>query len=146
VKIDTTPPAVSFAGNAGSYTVDQTVPITCSVSDALSGVASTTCTDTNAPAWSFGLGATSLSASATDRVGNSASGTTTFSVTVTSPALDDLISQFFGNDADGAHADGAHGLIAKAGSVASAPTEQAKNGTLRARQRGGDQDRQPTKS
>lgn len=38
-----------------------------------------------------------------------------------------MISRFFGGDAEGAH-----GLIAKADSIASAPNEQAKNGKRRA--------------
>src|SRR5207302_16325 len=39
INIDKTPPTVTYAGNAGSYTVDQTVNITCSATDNLSGVA-----------------------------------------------------------------------------------------------------------
>ena len=37
VRIDRTPPAVVFSGNAGSYTADQQVAIACQAADALSG-------------------------------------------------------------------------------------------------------------
>src|SRR3989304_5625351 len=50
INIDKTPPTVTYSGNAGTYTVDQTVNITCSASDSLSGVASTTCANISGPA------------------------------------------------------------------------------------------------
>src|SRR5205823_1693013 len=36
ISIDKTAPQVSYSGNAGTYTVDQTVSITCIATDALS--------------------------------------------------------------------------------------------------------------
>jgi CSLREA domain-containing protein len=80
VAIDKTPPTVTYAGNAGVYTVDQTVNITCSAADNLSGIDSTTCADISGPASSFGLGTHTFSATATDLAGHVGSGSTTFTV------------------------------------------------------------------
>jgi hypothetical protein len=81
VKIDQTPPTVTYSGNAGAYTVDEQVAITCHADDSLSGVASTTCHDATGPAYTFALGANTYSATAADYAGNTGSGTTTFTVT-----------------------------------------------------------------
>jgi hypothetical protein len=94
VKIDQTPPVVSYSGNAGTYTVDQTVNITCSASDALSGVASSTCRNITGPAYSFNLGLNSFSAQATDHAGNTGSGSTHFTVQATPGSLSRLVTQF----------------------------------------------------
>jgi hypothetical protein len=125
INIDVTAPVVSYSGNAGAYAVDQTVNITCSASDALSGIASTTCSNITGPAWSFGLGTTSRSASATDRAGNTATASTSFTIIVTTASLDNLITQFFGGDQNGAS-----GLIAKADAIGSASNANARNGAL----------------
>jgi predicted extracellular nuclease len=97
LRIDATPPTVTYAGNAGSYTVDQSVQIACGASDALSGLATTTCADVNAPAYTFHLGPTTLSASATDVAGNVGSGATTFTVGVTPDSLCALVGQLVRN-------------------------------------------------
>lgn len=83
---DVTPPVVTYSGNAGTYTVDQTVAITCAAADPTpgSGLASTTCANASGPAYGFNIGANTLSATATDVAGNVGSGTTTFYVQVTS--------------------------------------------------------------
>jgi len=91
---DATSPVVTFSGNAGTYDVDATVAITCSASDALSGVASSTCADVNGPSWTFGLGPHTVSASATDVAGNTASASTTFTVDVTLDGLCNLARTF----------------------------------------------------
>jgi CSLREA domain-containing protein len=80
VKIDKTPPTVTYTGNAGTYTFDQTVNIACSAADNLSGVGSTTCADISGPASSFGPGTHTFSATATDMAGNVGNGSTTFTV------------------------------------------------------------------
>jgi CSLREA domain-containing protein len=80
VQIDKTLPTVTYTGNAGIYTVGQTVNITCSAADNLSGVDSSTCADISGPASSFGLGSHTISATATDLAGNVGSGSTTFTV------------------------------------------------------------------
>ncbi|MBO0867298.1 MAG: endo-1,4-beta-xylanase [Micromonosporaceae bacterium] len=92
---DTTPPVVSYTGNAGTYTVDQTVSIQCGASDPDGfGIAATTCADISGAAYSFGLGAHGYSASATEVSGNVGTGSTTFTVTVTFTSLDNLVRRF----------------------------------------------------
>ena len=94
MNIDRTVPIVSYAGNAVTYTLGQAVSITCTAADALSGIASSTCANTSGPAWSFGAGAHTLSATATDRAGNTGSGSTTFTVAVTAEGLCALTTSF----------------------------------------------------
>jgi hypothetical protein len=98
INIDLTKPVVTYSGNATSYTVDQTVSITCSATDpvsngAASGVASTTCHDVHGPAYGFGLGSHAYSAQATDNAGNVGSGSTAFVVRVTFDSLCNLTQQ-----------------------------------------------------
>ena len=89
VAIDTTAPVVSYSGNAGTYTVADTVSITCSASDPTpgSGLASSTCQNITGAAYTFALGTDSYSASATDNAGNVGSGSTSFTVTVDADSL-----------------------------------------------------------
>lgn len=94
IRRDATVPTVTYAGNAGTYTVADTVAITCTAADELSGVASTTCADVTRPAYAFGPGTSSLSASATDVAGNVGTGSTSFTVTVTALDLCTLTKQF----------------------------------------------------
>jgi hypothetical protein len=93
-KIDTTPPTVTYTGNAGTYTVDQQVQITCTATDATSGVASSTCQNISGPAYSFGLGTHSFTATATDNAGNIGHGMTSFTVSATPSSLQSLINRF----------------------------------------------------
>jgi beta-glucosidase len=85
LKIDTTKPVVAYTGNAGSYTPFQTVAIHCSATDPTPGsgidIAATSCVDVNGPAYSFGLGDHTFTASAKDLAGNTNSAATTFIVT-----------------------------------------------------------------
>ena len=96
---DGTAPTVTYTGNLGTYSVDQTVDITCSAADEEggSGLASTTCADITGPAYSFGLGSHTFSATATDNAGNVGSGDVTFTVVVTVDALKQLTAQFESN-------------------------------------------------
>lgn len=94
VKRDATVPAISFSGNAGTYTVDQTVTITCAADDATSGLASDTCADLSAPAYAFDLGSNSISASAVDKAGNTGTASTSFTVTVTEASLCTLATRW----------------------------------------------------
>jgi len=91
VKIDQTPPTVTYSGNGGTYDVDRAVAITCSSNDNLSGVVGDTCADTSGPAWSFGVGSHTLSAFATDDAGNVGTGSATFTVAVTAGGLCNLV-------------------------------------------------------
>ena len=125
INIDTTKPLVTFSGNAGIYTVDQAVLITCTATDALSGIATDTCANIAGPAWSFGVGVTSRTATATDVAGNTRTSSTSFTVIVTAASLDALIRRFFGGDQNGAN-----GLIAKVNAIINAPNANAKSGKL----------------
>ena len=93
-QVDQTPPVVTYTGNTGSYTVDQTVDISCTATDNLSGVASTTCTNLDVPAYTLPLGSNTLTAQATDNAGNVGKGSTTFTVSVTPASLCSLTRQF----------------------------------------------------
>jgi hypothetical protein len=125
INVDKTAPTVTYSGNAGSYTVDQTVNITCSASDSLSGVASTmSCTNVAAPAYSFVLGGNTLSATATDKAGNVGHGSTTFTVVSNANTLSNLISQLVSNSGV------AQSLQTQVNSIASAPNANAKAGKL----------------
>ena len=101
LKYDATKPTVTYTGNAGSYTVDQTVSITCAAADNLSGVASSTCAHISGPASSFKLGTNSYSATATDKAGNVGSGQTSFVVRVTGTSLGELGKRFTGGGSAG---------------------------------------------
>jgi hypothetical protein len=70
------------------------VAISCTATDALSGVASSSCPGANGPAWSFGAGARALTAQATDKAGNTVAASTTFTVTVKPADLAKLTTQF----------------------------------------------------
>ena len=93
VKRDATAPAVAYAGNQPSYLITDTIAITCSASDAMSGLASNTCADVSGPATSF-LGVNTRSATAVDNAGNSTTATITFTVAATVAALCDLTEQY----------------------------------------------------
>jgi carbon monoxide dehydrogenase subunit G len=94
IKRDATNPVVGFTGAQSSYTVDQTVAIVCSATDATSGLAASQCPTVNAPAYSFLLGNNVLSAHVADAAGNSASAQVQFTVSVTGPSFGALITRF----------------------------------------------------
>ena len=126
LKVDETKPVVAYTGAQDSYTLTDTVNITCAATDALSGVASTTCANASGPAWQFGAGKTTLAASATDLAGNVGTGSVSFTVVVTPTSLEALIGQLVTD------AGVAAGLEAKAAAIASAPNANAKAGKLKA--------------
>ena len=125
---DTTPPVVTYTGNAGSYTVDQTIAIHCTASDPspASGIASTTCADISGPAYSFGLGSHTYSATAEDVAGNVGFGSTTFDVTVTFRSLENLV-RMFSTDPDVTA-----GLNDKLAAAAASPNKTARDHQLQA--------------
>jgi hypothetical protein len=95
INIDQQVPTIAFGGSL-SYTVDQTVAITCIITETLSGLdpaIAQTCQTASGPAYSFATGANTLTASATDRAGNTGSASTTFTVRVTAASLCRLISR-----------------------------------------------------
>ena len=67
-KVDTTPPVITYTGNAGSYSLLQTVSIHCSVVDPSPGsgvdASATHCADVVGPAYTFGLGSHTFNADA----------------------------------------------------------------------------------
>jgi hypothetical protein len=117
---------VTYTGNAGTYTVDQDVSITCAASDATSGVESSTCEDISGPAYSFGLGHHTLSASATDVAGNTGSGSTSFDVIVTFDSLANLVDRFSTSD------DVTAGLTDKLAAAATAKNPKTRANQLNA--------------
>ena len=94
IKIDRTNPTVTYSGNQGTYSVDATVNITCTASDAGSGIASSTCHNISGPAYSFNPGNNTFSATATDIAGNQGSGSGSFKVQDTFSGLIGLVNQF----------------------------------------------------
>jgi hypothetical protein len=95
--VDTTAPSISFSGNAGSYTVDQTVSIACTATDLVTSAPAVACIGGSGPAYAFNLGVNVVQATAQDDAGNRAAGTTPFTVTVDEASLAALTGQF---DAD----------------------------------------------
>lgn len=112
VKVDKTAPTVAFSG-ASSYGVDATVSITCAASDAGSGIAASSCPSVSAPASSL-VGTNTLTASATDAAGNTASATFTYTVTVSASSLCALVHQLSSST------DVANGLCDKITQIAAA--------------------------
>lgn len=79
---DTEPPTVAFVGLQPAYRVTDVVDVSCTASDAGSGVATVDCPGARGPAYEFAPSRT-LSASATDRAGNVGRATATVRVVVT---------------------------------------------------------------
>jgi uncharacterized protein YegL len=96
VKRDATPPTVTYTGGKATYALDETIAITCAAADATSGLASSTCHDLSAPAWTI-PGTTKLTATAQDNAGNSGSGSVTFTVQVTAAGICDLLGNWVGD-------------------------------------------------
>jgi hypothetical protein len=127
IKIDKTAPTITFVGNAGTYTVDQMILITCSATDALSGLATSTCPSVASGTAASFVGATpatttTMIATATDNAGNGRSAPTSFTVTVTADAICRLTSASSIGDA----------LCAQLQSIAMAPNTTAKAGKINA--------------
>jgi hypothetical protein len=95
VKRDATAPVVAFAGVRSSYELTDTVSITCSATDATSGVASATCPGLSAPAYEA-IGKT-LEAKAADRAGNVGTATATVNVDVTAGGVCGLVHEWVAN-------------------------------------------------
>lgn len=96
IQRDATAPSVSFSG-APTYQVNDVVNIDCTATDATSGIATSNCPDISGPAYSLGVGSHSVSGTATDNAGNSASASTTFTVEVSVAGVAALIAQWVSN-------------------------------------------------
>lgn len=97
LSVDDTPPSIAWSPHPATFTVDQSVAITCTVTDEGSGLASHTCADVVGDAYTFGLGTHTFTATAADNAGNIAAASTTFTVTVTASSLANLTRRFFGD-------------------------------------------------
>jgi hypothetical protein len=84
---------VTFTGNASPYTLLQNVNITCTVTE-LVKIVTNTCRDFIGPAYTFGVGTTTYTATATDEAGLSGSATVTFVVTANATDLCTLTTSF----------------------------------------------------
>ncbi|MFA6167419.1 MAG: hypothetical protein WC700_12450 [Gemmatimonadaceae bacterium] len=96
-NIDGVKPVIAFGGNLGSYSVDQQVNISCSADDVTSGIAASTCPGATGDAYAFGVGAHTLNASATDKAGNQHAASTSFTVTVNSGNICELVKRWVSN-------------------------------------------------
>jgi hypothetical protein len=99
VWIDKDPPTIGWSDHPAAYALTDTVTITCSATDALSGISSSTCKDVSAPAWTL-PGSNTLTATATDVAGNTGVGSTSFDVPVTYDGLCALTRRFATHSAD----------------------------------------------
>lgn len=95
VKRDATGPVIDFVNDQPVYQVTDTITIFCNAFDAISGVASTTCTPLAAPATTFPLETpVTHSATAADNAGNTTTAMTTFTVDVTYAGVIALANAF----------------------------------------------------
>lgn len=98
IDVDLTAPVVAFSGARPSYDADDRIVVSCSASDALSGLATSSCPQVDEPAWSY-AGTTTLTAAATDRGENTASDQVSFTVAVTTEGLCRLVASL--SDSEG---------------------------------------------
>ncbi len=87
-------PMIAFSGNHASYGVDETIAITCTVTETFFPLVSASCPSVTAPAYEFPLGENTLTATATDAAGNTAEAHVTFTVTVDFNSLAALVTRF----------------------------------------------------
>ncbi|HVM17636.1 MAG TPA: hypothetical protein VM290_08660 [Gaiellaceae bacterium] len=100
IKIDKTPPTIAFSGPT-TYAIDATVTITCTATDALSGIDTAVCPQVIAPAYLFSPGGHVVTAVATDKAGNVRTATHTFTITAPPGSIATLACQFAGNSGHG---------------------------------------------
>lgn len=123
VRIDTVKPVITFTG-AGAYTVDQRVTVRCTATDELSGVDGAPCANVllDRFAYELPLGATAVSASASDLAGNAATAGASVTVAVTFDSLINLTRAFVADaglqNAAVAHLEAAKASSARGNSVA----------------------------
>lgn len=103
LPIDVEPPTIGIVG-AGTYTIDQTVRITCTVSDSVSGVTYGACASplVDTPAYLLGPGTRIVAAQAEDAAGNVSSAEAEYTVEITLESLFKLLRQWIaGPDSEG---------------------------------------------
>lgn len=94
IILDTIAPVIEFTGNKGTYSVDESIKISCNIIDELSGIASKECKNVEGPAYKFELGVNKITARATDKAGNTANTEIQFTVTVDFDGLGGLTEDF----------------------------------------------------
>jgi hypothetical protein len=102
ITLDTKGPVIEFSGNKETYEVDSKVAISCLAVDKLSGIATAKCPSIEESAYNFTIGENKISATATDKAGNTVEVETTFTVTVDFDSLSNLTESFV-NQKDIAH-------------------------------------------
>jgi hypothetical protein len=99
INIDQTAPEITYSVEDGTeFTVDQYISITCQATDALSGVASSTCEDVSVPAYELGLGSHTYTAEGEDVAGNTSMKSVTINVIVNFDSLGELTKLFLTGD------------------------------------------------
>ncbi len=93
VLTDWTPPALAWSGGGGTHTVADFLDLGCTASDALSGIASSTCLARVDPAYHFPPGLNTITAEVTDLAGNEATADVSFTVIVDFESLSNLVSR-----------------------------------------------------
>lgn len=118
VNVDLTAPTVVWTGGS-TYGIDQTVALTCSASDALSGVSSSSCGGASGAATTYDVGTNTVTKTVYDAAGNSTTKSATFTVTVSSSSLCGLVRKLVSST------DVADGLCSKLAAAAksSAPAK-----------------------
>lgn len=94
VSLDRTDPSIVFTGAQASYTPVQTVQIACAATDALSGIATANCPSLSVRADNLPVGTNTLTASATDRAGNTRTAGVSFQVVVSTSSLQQLVDLY----------------------------------------------------
>ena len=93
-----TPPTFTITNNNATYTLDETVSLGCTATDADSGVQSTatTCQNINGKAYELGVGRHDLPMTVADLAGNSVGAVASYAVQATPAGLKDVASQLLG--------------------------------------------------
>jgi len=102
INLDKTKPTITYTGNAGKYTPDQFINITCTPADSLSGVRVNTCQNISGEGFDFVDGSQKItphaySAEATDYADNVGNSSTSFTVEVSQQAVSNLTARFVSN-------------------------------------------------
>ncbi|HXH07638.1 MAG TPA: membrane dipeptidase [Vicinamibacterales bacterium] len=137
IRLDSTPPDVRLVTDKTSYTVDESVKVSCAAGDALSGLARTLlsangqkigeCQDQTVPAADFQFGLNQLVATVDDRAGNSRSRSVSFTALAQLPSLCNLTRQYF---ADAGVANGLCAILERLKAAKDRGTATARNHLL----------------
>ncbi len=129
IILDTTAPVIEFVGHLETYSIDSTINISCNIMDELSGIASKECENVEGPAYTFDLGINKITATATDKAGNTSNAEVQFTVTVDFDSLGHLTETFVTKE------EVAHSLVKKLQSAKASAARgnvQAMNNQLNA--------------